>query len=82
MYDYRAPWRAHIFRTALADAVSYTVMTIVKSAVVAMHIPPIRGNSPGDPVNANAGGKRQESGIQRRRRDVDHGERRNRAVDE
>ena len=28
----RAPWRAHISGTSLADAVSYTVMTTVKSA--------------------------------------------------
>ena len=36
---------------------------------------------PNDPVNVDAGGKRQPSGIQRRRSDVDQGERRNRAVD-
>ena len=52
--------------------------------VVAMHVPKIKKSSMGlnRPVNADAGGKRQQSGFQRRRRNVDHGERRNRAVDE
>ena len=42
MNDYRAPWRAHISGTALADAVKHTVMTIVKNAS-SLHIPPIKG---------------------------------------
>ena len=89
--DYRAPWRVHISGTALADAVSHTVMAIAKSAssrctFLRLWAQPRRNSKSSmglnQPVNADAGGKRQQSGKERRRRDGDHGGRRNRAVDE
>ena len=76
----------------LADAVSQSHRDgDYGECVVAMHVLPIKGTAQvkfkvldGTErtfVNADAGGKRQQRGFQRRRCDVDHGGRRNRAVD-
>ena len=77
--------------TALAVAVSYTVMTITKECVVAMHIPPIKGTARvtfkvvdgteptlSMPMLVANG---QQIGIWRRGYDAEHGSRRSRAVD-